>query len=52
VHDREYEKVIGPRDEMVVKAMSWALRALATRDSNAAQRFVASNEAVSAKSTP
>ncbi|PYS37037.1 MAG: hypothetical protein DMG14_22680 [Acidobacteria bacterium] len=33
------------RDEMVVKAMSWALRALATRDVNAVRRFVADNKA-------
>lgn len=34
------EKLIDDRDDMVVKAMSWALRALAVRDTEAAQRFL------------
>ena len=32
------------RDEMVVKALSWALRALSVRDSRAVSRFVKDNE--------
>lgn len=34
------KRLIGDRDDMVVKAMSWALRALAERDSEPARRFV------------
>jgi 3-methyladenine DNA glycosylase AlkD len=37
--------LIDDRDEMVVKAMSWALRALVARDAEAAQRFLTENEA-------
>jgi 3-methyladenine DNA glycosylase AlkD len=36
--------LIDDRDEMVVKAMSWALRALATRDAKAVERFMAAND--------
>ena len=34
------EKLIDDRDDMVVKAMSWALRAPAVRDEKATRRFV------------
>ena len=34
------ETLIADRDDMVVKAMSWALRALATRDPKAVRRFL------------
>jgi 3-methyladenine DNA glycosylase AlkD len=34
------EMLIDDRDDMVVKAMSWALRALAQRDPDSARRFV------------
>jgi len=34
------EMLIDDRDDMVVKAMSWALRALAQRDAKPAERFV------------
>jgi len=34
------EILIDDRDDMVVKAMSWALRALAQRDRKSAERFV------------
>jgi 3-methyladenine DNA glycosylase AlkD len=37
--------LVDDRDEMVVKAFSWALRALAERDSNAVRQFVKENEA-------
>jgi 3-methyladenine DNA glycosylase AlkD len=37
--------LIDDRDDMVVKAMSWALRALATRDPQAVREFVADYEA-------
>ena len=33
------------RDDMVVKALSWALRALAERDAPAVRRFIEKNEA-------
>lgn len=36
--------LIDDPDESVVKALSWALRALATRDSHAVQQFVERNE--------
>jgi len=32
--------LVGDRDDMVVKAMSWALRELAKRDPSAARRFL------------
>lgn len=32
--------LVDDRDDMVVKAMSWALRALGTREPNAVQRFL------------
>jgi 3-methyladenine DNA glycosylase AlkD len=35
--------LVGDRDDMVVKAMSWALRELAKRDPAAARRFVAAH---------
>ena len=38
------ETLIADRDDMVVKAMSWALRELAKRDAAAVQRFVEKNE--------
>jgi hypothetical protein len=34
------ERLIDDRHDMVIKAMSWALRALAVRDAQAARRFV------------
>jgi hypothetical protein len=37
--------LIDDRDEMIVKALSWALRALAVRDPGAARQFVEENEA-------
>jgi len=37
--------LIDDRDEMVVKAMSWALRALVGRDPDAVRQFVEKNEA-------
>lgn len=37
------EMLIDDRDDMVVKAMSWALRALAQRDPKSAERFVEKN---------
>ncbi len=37
--------LIGDRDEMVVKALSWALRALTVRDAGAVRRFLEENEA-------
>ena len=36
--------LIDDRDEMVVKAQSWALRALVARDPDAVRRFLAENE--------
>jgi hypothetical protein len=36
--------LLDDRDDMVVKAMSWALRALSVRDPSAAERFLAENE--------
>lgn len=36
--------LIADRDDMVVKAMSWALRELAKRDATAARRFVEEND--------
>jgi len=36
--------LIGDRDEMIVKALSWALRALVTRDPDAVRRFISKNE--------
>ena len=36
--------LLDDRDEMVVKAMSWALRALAERDAGAVRRFLEENE--------
>ena len=36
--------LVADRDDMVVKAMSWALRELAKRDPAAARRFVAAHE--------
>ena len=35
--------LVHDRDDMVVKAMSWALRALAVRDPKAVERFLAQN---------
>jgi 3-methyladenine DNA glycosylase AlkD len=35
----------GDRDEMIVKALSWALRALVARDPDAVRRFISKNEA-------
>jgi len=37
--------LIGDRDEMIVKALSWALRALVARDPDAVRRFISKNEA-------
>jgi 3-methyladenine DNA glycosylase AlkD len=37
--------LLDDRDDMVVKAISWALRALAKRDARAVERFVTQNEA-------
>ena len=37
--------LIDDRDEMIVKALSWALRALVERDPNAARQFVEENRA-------
>lgn len=37
--------LVGDRDDMVVKAMSWALRELAKRDPRAARRFLAEHRA-------
>lgn len=37
--------LIADRDDMVVKAMSWALRELAKRDAAATRRFIEENEA-------
>jgi 3-methyladenine DNA glycosylase AlkD len=37
--------LIGDRDQMVVKALSWALRALVARDPDAVGRFISENEA-------
>jgi len=34
----------GDRDEMIVKALSWALRALIARDPDAVRRFISKNE--------
>jgi 3-methyladenine DNA glycosylase AlkD len=34
------EMVIGDRDEMVIKALSWALRELSKRDPDAVRRFM------------
>jgi 3-methyladenine DNA glycosylase AlkD len=39
------ELLVEDREEMVVKAMSWALRALAVRDREAVERFVERHEA-------
>jgi 3-methyladenine DNA glycosylase AlkD len=36
--------LVGDRDEMVVKAMSWALRALTNRDAEAVREFVKKNQ--------
>ena len=36
--------LIGDRDEMIVKALSWALRALVARDPDAVRRFISKNE--------
>ena len=36
--------LLDDRDDMVVKAMSWALRALSVRDPSAAERFLVENE--------
>jgi len=38
------ETLIADRDDMVVKAMSWALRELAKRDPKAVRRFLRANE--------
>lgn len=38
------EKLVGDRDPMVVKALSWALRALAVRDREAVSSFVRQHE--------
>jgi 3-methyladenine DNA glycosylase AlkD len=38
-------KLAGDRDDMVEKALSWALRALAGRDSASVRRFLASEDA-------
>jgi 3-methyladenine DNA glycosylase AlkD len=32
--------LVADKDDMVVKALSWALRALATRDPGAVKRFI------------
>ncbi len=37
-------RLIDDREDMVVKAMSWALRELATRDSESVRRFLAEHE--------
>lgn len=37
--------LIAERDEMIVKALSWALRALAVRDPDSVRRFIGKNEA-------
>ena len=37
--------LVDDRDEMIVKALSWALRALVQRDPDAVRRFVQENEA-------
>ena len=37
--------LIGERDEMIVKALSWALRALVARDPDAVRRFIGRNQA-------
>ncbi|HLJ48785.1 MAG TPA: DNA alkylation repair protein [Bryobacteraceae bacterium] len=39
------EKLLDDRDDMVVKALSWALRALSVRDGAAVQRFVSKHKA-------
>ena len=39
------ETLVDDRDDMVVKALSWALRALSVRDAAAVQRFVSKHEA-------
>ena len=36
--------LIGDHDEMIVKALSWALRALAARDPDAVRRFISNND--------
>ena len=36
--------LINDRDELVVKALSWALRALVERDSEAVRKFIEENE--------
>jgi 3-methyladenine DNA glycosylase AlkD len=38
------ERLCDDRDDMVVKALSWALRALAHRDAEAARAFLARRE--------
>ena len=38
------EKLVDDRDDMVVKALSWALRALSVRDAASVQRFVRDHE--------
>lgn len=38
------EMVLGDRDDMVVKALSWALRELAKRDSEAVVHFIRTNQ--------
>ncbi len=38
------EKLLDDRDDMVVKALSWALRALSVRDAASVQRFVREHE--------
>jgi 3-methyladenine DNA glycosylase AlkD len=41
--------LIGDREDMVVKAMSWALRELAKRDAASVNAFVAANQELLAK---
>ena len=38
------ERLLDDRDEMVVKALSWALRALSVRDAKAVKKFVEQHE--------
>lgn len=40
-----YERLAGDRDDMVEKALSWALRELSKRDPAAVKAFVAAHEA-------
>lgn len=38
------DRFVADRDDMIIKAMSWALRALAVRDPNAVERYIQANE--------